>query len=70
MNLPERWRNRLPKEKSPQELEDHYTRMEHLELEKGDFPAMLLGAFLAFLPVLLIVAAIFLIPMLIFRVFP
>lgn len=69
MSLLHLWKNRLPKEKSEEELEAHYDRMDQMDLEKGDFFAMVLGAFMALWPVLLIVAVIFLIPMLIFRVF-
>ena len=64
----ERWKKRLPEEKTREELDAHYERMEKLELEKGDFLAMVLGAFMAFWPLLLILAAIFLIPLLLFRV--
>ena len=63
------WKKRLPKEKTEEELDEHYDRMEQMDLEKGDFFAMIVGAFMALWPVLLIVAAIVLIPMLIFRVF-
>ena len=63
----ERWKNRLPREKTQKELDDHYKQME--QLEKGDKLAMFLGALIAFYPLILIILAIFLIPMLIFRVF-
>ncbi len=66
MILLEKWKKRLPAEKTPQELDAHYSRMEKLELEKGDYLAMVLGAFLAFAPLLLVLAAIILIPMLLF----
>ena len=62
----ERWKNRLPKEKTPEELDAHYAQMD--QLEKGDRLAMFLGALIAFAPLILIILAIFLIPMLIFRV--
>ena len=64
----ERWKKRLPKEKTPEELDRHYEQMEQLNLEKGDKLAMFLAALITFLPVILIALAIFLIPMLIFRV--
>ncbi len=69
MAILERWKKRLPKEKTQEELDAHYDKMEQLELEKGDYFAMFLGALMAFWPLILIVAAIFLIPMLILRVF-
>ena len=52
-----------------EELDAHYDRMEEMELGKGEFFAMIVGAWMAFWPVLLIVAIIVLIPMLFFRVF-
>ena len=64
----ERWKERLPKEKTKEELEAHYQAMEEVPLEKGDKLAMFLGALMAFWPLILIVLAIFLIPMLILRV--
>jgi hypothetical protein len=46
-----RFRKIFGKEKSKDELERHY---EGLELEKGDFPAMVIAAVITFFPVLLI----------------
>ena len=69
MAILERWKKRLPKEKTQQELNEYYDEIEKLELDKTDYFAMFLGALMAFWPLILIVAAIFLIPMLIFRVF-
>ncbi len=69
MSILDRLRDRLPREKSEEELEEHYRKMEEMPLEKGDRLAMFLGALMAFWPLILIVLAIFLIPMLIFRVF-
>ena len=69
MIILERWKKRLPKEKSKEELNKHYEEMEQLPLEKGDRLAMFLAALITFLPVLLIAFAIYLIPMLFFRVF-
>lgn len=68
MNMLERWKDRLPKEKSREELEAHYREMEEMPLEKGDRLAMFFGALMAFWPLILIVLAVFLIPMLILRV--
>ena len=65
----ERWKSRLPTEKTEEELNEHYDRMEQMELDKGEYFAMLVGAWMALWPVLLIVAIIVLVPMLFFRVF-
>ena len=64
----ERWRKRLPKEKTREELDLFYEE-EKLDLEKGDRLAMFLAALITFLPLILMALAIFLIPMLLFRVF-
>lgn len=64
-----RWKDRLPKEKTEEELEAHYDRMDEMEFEKSDFVAMMLGAWMALWPILVMVAVIVLIPMLIMRVF-
>jgi hypothetical protein len=45
----------LAKDKTPEELEEHYKGM---ELEKGDLPAMLIAAIITFLPVSLIAMAV------------
>jgi len=55
MYFPERLRNLLPKKKSPTELDKHY---DNIELEKGDFLAMVIAAFLTFMPILLIAMAV------------
>ena len=55
MILPERFRKHLSKDKSPQELDAHY---EGLELEKGDFLAMVIAAMITFFPVLLAIMAV------------
>jgi len=46
------------KRKSKEELNDHYDKMEELELEKGDFPAMVIAAIITFLPILIIAMVI------------
>lgn len=69
MSFIERWKSRLPKEKTEEELNEHYDRMEEMDLDKGEYFAMIIGAWMALWPVLLIVAIIVLIPMLFFRVF-
>jgi len=50
--LPERLRAYLPKKKSKEELDEHY---ENVELEKGDFMAMIIAAVITILPVVIIV---------------
>ena len=50
------FKKRLPKEKSKEELDEHYDKM---DLEKSDFPAMLIAAFLTFEPVILIIFIVF-----------
>jgi len=69
MSFIERWKSRIPKEKTEEELEEYYDWMEEKESEKGEFFAMLVGAWMALWPVLVIVAVIVLLPMLFFRVF-
>jgi len=56
MIFPEPFRSRLPKKKTKEELDEHY---QNVELEKGDFLAMVIAAFITFLPVLLIAMAVF-----------
>jgi hypothetical protein len=51
MFFPERLRELLPKKKTKEELDKHF---EGLELEKGDFLAMVIAAFITFFPVLII----------------
>ena len=68
MKVLERWKKLLPREKSAEELEAHYRSMEELPLEKGDRLGMFLGALMAFWPLILLVLAIFLVPMWIFGV--
>ena len=48
-------RELLPKKKSKEELDRHY---ENIELEKGDFLAMVIAAFIVFLPILAITIVI------------
>lgn len=50
----------LPKQKTPEELDEHYRRIEEIQLEKGDMPAMLIAAFLTLgIPLLLIAGAFY-----------
>jgi hypothetical protein len=53
-------RERLPKSKTPQEIDEHYRRIEETGLEKGDLPAMLIAAFLSLgLPLLAMLGVFF-----------
>ncbi|MDP3487643.1 MAG: hypothetical protein Q8S19_06895 [Bacillota bacterium] len=52
--------SRLPKKKTPEELDEHYTKMEQVELEKGDMTALLIAGFISLvLPLLLIVGTFY-----------
>ena len=55
MFIPKRIRDMLPKNKSKDELDEHY---KNVKLEKGDFWAMVIAAFITFIPVLIIVMVI------------
>jgi len=46
-----RFKEILGKKKTKEELDKHY---DSIELEKGDFPAMVIAALITFLPVVLI----------------
>ena len=58
-NLPERIRERLPRKKTREEINEHFDSIEKVELEKGDFLAMCIAAFVTFIPVLIIAMVIF-----------
>lgn len=50
----------LPKQKSSEELDEHYRQIEEIKLEKGDMAAMLIAAFLTLgIPLLLIAGAFY-----------
>lgn len=51
MSFLDRYRDRLPVNKTKEELDEHYKKM---ELEKGDFLAMVIAGFITFFPVLII----------------
>jgi len=51
MFFPKRLKDILKKEKTKEELDEHY---KNIELEKGDFLAMVIAAIITFLPVLII----------------
>ena len=53
--LPERFKAILSKNKTKEELDEHY---DNIELEKGDFLAMVIAALVVYLPVLIIVLAV------------
>ena len=57
MSFLERFRSLLPKEKTPEELEEHYNKME--DLEKKDYIAMLIAAFITFMPIVIIALLVF-----------
>ena len=54
MIIPKRFNEFLAKDKSKEELDEHY---KDIELEKGDFTAMVIAAIVTFLPVLVIAMA-------------
>ena len=54
----ERFTRLFGKKKTKEELDAHYDQMEQVELEKGDFLAMVIAALITFLPVLIIVLAV------------
>ena len=51
MFFPKRLKDILKKEKTKEELDEHY---KNIELEKGDFLAMVIAAIITFLPILII----------------
>jgi len=54
--LPDRLKEIFSRKKSKEELNKHY---EEVELEKGDFLAMVIAGIITFLPVLLVASALF-----------
>jgi len=51
---------RLPKKKTQEELDEHFSKMEQVELEKGDLTAMLIAAFVSIvLPLVLILGVLY-----------
>ena len=56
MFIPEKLKAHFPKKKTKEELDAHY---ESLELEKGDFLAMVIAAFITFMPVLIVAMVVF-----------
>ena len=53
-----RFKEILSRGKTKEQLDEHYKKMEELELEKGDFPAMVIAAIITFIPVVLIALAV------------
>ncbi len=56
MGLLDKYRHVLPKDKSKEELDEHFKDM---ELEKGDLSAMLIAALITFGPVILVISLIY-----------
>jgi len=54
--FPERLKEIFKQKKSKEELDKHY---EEIELEKGDFLAMVIAGIITFLPVLIIILLVF-----------
>ena len=54
--LPSRLKEIFNKKKTKEELDKHY---QEVELEKGDFLAMVIAAFITFVPVLIIILLVF-----------
>ena len=51
---------RLPKKKTQEELDDHYNKMEQVELENGDLAAMLIAGLITIvLPLSLILGGLY-----------
>lgn len=55
MSFWNRWKENLPKEKTKEELDAHYDGM---DLEKGDFPAMIIAGLITFVPILLVIGVV------------
>jgi len=51
MSMFSRFSERMPKRKTKEELDEHY---ENVKLEKGDFLAMVIAAFITFFPVVIV----------------
>ncbi len=56
MGILDKYKSLLPKDKSKEELDE---RFEKMDLEKGDFLAMLIAALITFGPVILIVSLVY-----------
>ena len=54
--FPERLKEIFKQKKTKEELDNHY---EEIELEKGDFLAMVIAGIITFLPVLIIILLVF-----------
>jgi len=59
MSLPDRFKSRLPRNKTREELDEHYKSIESVGLEKGDLLAMIIAAFITFMPILIIAMVVF-----------
>lgn len=55
-----RLKERLPKDKTPGELDEHYRKIEQVGMEKNDIPAMLIAIFITIvLPLAAMLGAIY-----------
>ncbi len=52
----DKFNSKFLKEKSKKELDEHY---DNIELEKGDLTAMLIAAFITFMPLVIIITLIY-----------
>ena len=59
MGFIDRYRAHLPKKKTKEEIDKHLSGVEEVGLEKGDFPAMVIAAFITFFPVLIVAMLVF-----------
>ncbi len=56
MMLFDKFNYKFLKEKSKKELDEHY---DNIKLEKGDLPAMLIAAFITFMPLVITITLIY-----------
>ncbi len=56
MSFFDKYKNIMPKKKSKKELDEHYDNM---DLEKGDYFAMLVAALITFVPLVIIISLVY-----------
>ncbi len=56
MSLFDKYRDRMPKERNKESLDEHY---DNIELEKGDLAAMLIAALITFGPLILVISIVY-----------
>ncbi len=56
MGFLDKYKSALPKNKSKKELDEHYEKM---DLEKGDYTAMLIAALITFGPFILFISLVY-----------